>query len=205
MTADAEYTARLAHDAGFKRAEIVPTSGHPGVFATLDAGARRTMGIYFMYDVKQHDAAEWSSPPLEARIVDKPGFVRGIVGRGAVNQKGPQAAFPGALEGFRAGGRKFAVNIVLVAESEEEIGSPHFTKIARRPVVHAALQECEGAIIPSGWHARDGSASVNLGAKGIVELEFVSSGAKRGRGPVKRHPFQLQAQVGSPSWRLVLR
>ena len=33
-----------------------PTSGKPGVFGTLDAGARTTLGIYFMYDVKQFDA-----------------------------------------------------------------------------------------------------------------------------------------------------
>ena len=45
----------------------------PGVFATLDAGAKDTLAIYFMYDVKHYDPAEWSSPPLEGRIVDRPG------------------------------------------------------------------------------------------------------------------------------------
>lgn len=48
MPAGAEYMARLAREAGFQHAEVVPTSGHPGVFATLDAGAPRMMGIYFM-------------------------------------------------------------------------------------------------------------------------------------------------------------
>ena len=58
-----------------QRGEIIaPTSGKPGVFGTLDAGAPKSVGIYFMYDVKQFDPAEWSSPPLEARIVDKEGF-----------------------------------------------------------------------------------------------------------------------------------
>jgi hypothetical protein len=60
-----EYMARLAREAGFQRVEIVPTAGKAGVFATLDAGARTTLAIYFMYDVKQYDPAEWSSPPLE--------------------------------------------------------------------------------------------------------------------------------------------
>ena len=142
MQAGAEYMARLARDAGFQRAEVVPTSGHPGVFATLDAGAKRTMGIYFMYDVKQFDPKEWSSPPLEARIVDKPGFGRAIVGRGAVNQKGPQGAFLAALHAFKASGRKLPVNLVLVAEGEEEIGSPHFTEITRRPEILTALRKC---------------------------------------------------------------
>jgi len=40
----------------------VPTDGQPGIFATLDAGASRTLGLYYMYDVKQADPAEWSSP-----------------------------------------------------------------------------------------------------------------------------------------------
>ena len=43
----------LAKDAGFQQATKMPTSGQPGVFATLDAGAPRTVGLYFMYDVKQ--------------------------------------------------------------------------------------------------------------------------------------------------------
>ena len=51
----------LAKDAGFQTAVRMPTSGVPGVFATLDAGAPRTVGLYFMYDVKQADPAEWKS------------------------------------------------------------------------------------------------------------------------------------------------
>src|ERR1700690_546543 len=66
-----EYMAQLARDAGFANVEIVPTSGKPGVFGILDAGAATTVGIYFMYDVKQFDPSEWSSPPLEGRIVEK--------------------------------------------------------------------------------------------------------------------------------------
>ena len=68
----AEYMAKLARDAGFQQATVINTDGKPGVFATLDAGAPKTVGLYFMYDVKQFDPAEWTSPPTEARIVDKP-------------------------------------------------------------------------------------------------------------------------------------
>ena len=101
MQEGADYMMRLARDAGFQHVEKVPTAGHPGVFATLDAGAKRWMGIYFMYDVKQFDPKEWSSPPLEARIVDKEGWGKAIVGRGAVNQKGPEGAFLAALHAFK--------------------------------------------------------------------------------------------------------
>ena len=100
--AGAEYMAKLAREAGFQQVELVPTKGKAGVFGTLDSGAKTWLGLYFMYDVKQFDPAEWSSPPLEARIVDKPGWGKAIVGRGAINQKGPEATFLAMLHAFRA-------------------------------------------------------------------------------------------------------
>src|ERR1041384_2841942 len=116
----------LLREAGFDHATRIPTDGQSGVFATLDASAPRTIGLYFMYDVKQVDPSEWSSPPWEAALVDKPGLGKILVGRGAVNQKGPEAAFLAALHAIRGAGRKLPVNLVFVAEGEEEIGSPHF-------------------------------------------------------------------------------
>src|SRR2546430_4681345 len=118
----AQYMAKLARDAGFQQASVINTDGKPGVFATLDVGAPKTVGLYFMYDVKQFDPAEWSSPPTEAQIVDKPPLGKVIVGRGAVNQKGPEAAFLAALHAIRGAGKQLPVNLVMVAEGEEEIG-----------------------------------------------------------------------------------
>ena len=127
-----QHFIRLLRDAGFQRAERMPTGGFPGVFASLDAGAPKTVGLYFMYDVKQVDPSEWSSPPWEARLVDKPGFGKVMVGRGAVNQKGPEATFLAALHALRGAGRKPPVNLVLVGEGEEEIGSVHFAQVVRK-------------------------------------------------------------------------
>ena len=93
MSEGCELTMQMFRDAGFQQVSKVPTDGQPGIFATLDAGAPKTLGLYFMYDVKQVDPSEWTSPPWEARLVDKPGFGKVIVGRGAVNQKGPEASF----------------------------------------------------------------------------------------------------------------
>src|SRR5712691_1784310 len=133
-----ELNMRLLRDAGFGQVTKVPTDGQPGIFATLDAGAPRTLGLYFMYDVKQADPTEWSSPPFDAALVDRPGLGKVVMGRGAVNQKGPEATFLAALHAVRGAGRKLPVNLVLVAEGEEEIGSPHFAQIVRRPEVMAA-------------------------------------------------------------------
>ncbi|MEP6939407.1 MAG: M20/M25/M40 family metallo-hydrolase, partial [Rudaea sp.] len=177
----AEYMAQLARDAGFQKATVLTTDGKPGVFATLDAGAKKTIGLYFMYDVKQFDPAEWSSPPLEAKLVDKPGLGKAIVGRGAVNQKGPEATFLAALHAIRGAGKKLPVNLVLVAEGEEEIGSPHIAQLVRRPEVEAALKKTVGVFMPSAEQSPDGVVTVALGAKGVVELELVASGEKWGR------------------------
>ncbi|MGE0440312.1 MAG: M20/M25/M40 family metallo-hydrolase [Gemmatimonadales bacterium] len=199
----AEYLARLAREAGFQRVDLIPTAGKPGVFATLDAGAPTWLALYFMYDVKQYDPAEWSSPPLEGRIVERPGLGRVIVGRGATNTKGPQTAVLAALHAFKAAGKKLPVNLCLVAEGEEEIGSPNFREIAFKPDVEATLRKCVGIIIPLGTQSPDGAVEVNLGAKGIVELELVSTGERWGRGPKLDVHSSYEASIDSPVWHLV--
>jgi acetylornithine deacetylase/succinyl-diaminopimelate desuccinylase-like protein len=199
----AEYMARLAREAGFDPVDVIPTAGKAGVVATLDAGAATTLALYFMYDVKQFDPAEWTSPPLEGRIVDRPGLGKVMIGRGATNTKGPQVACLAALHAFKAARQKLPVNLVLICEGEEEIGSPNFSQIVFKPQVEAALRKCVGIIIPLGNQDPDGSVQVNLGAKGIVELELVSSGEKWGRGPTQDIHSSYAAQIDSPSWRLV--
>src|ERR1700730_4244748 len=146
---------------------------------------------------------EWSSPPLEGRLVPKEQLGTVCMGRGAVNQKGPQNAFLSALMAFHAAGKKLPVNLVLVCEGEEEIGSPHFGEIVMTPDVLQALKSCAGVLLPSADQKPDGSLEVELGAKGIVELELVASGEKWGRGPKKDIHSSLEAQVDSPSWHLV--
>ncbi|HEY6179785.1 MAG TPA: M20/M25/M40 family metallo-hydrolase [Kofleriaceae bacterium] len=204
ITEGRDLTMRLLRDAGFGKVESVSTDGHPGIFATLDAGAPRTIGLYFMYDVKQVDPKEWSSPPWDAKLVDLPKLGKVVMGRGAVNQKGPEATFLAALHAIRAAGKKLPVNLVLVAEGEEEIGSPHFPQIVSQPAVRAALKRCEGIFMPSAGQGTDGSVTITLGAKGVIECELVSSADTWGRGPKKDVHSSNRARVDSPAWHLVL-
>ena len=198
-----EYMAQLAREAGFTGVKLIPTAGKPGVFGRIDAGARTTVGIYFMYDVKQFVPEEWSSPPLEGRLVQKEGLGTVCMGRGAVNQKGPENSFLAALTAFQAAGRKLPVNLVLVCEGEEEIASPHFATIVNSPEVLGELKKCIGVFMPEAGQDRDGGLQVSLGAKGVVELELVSSGERWGRGPSHDIHSSLEAAVDSPSWHLV--
>jgi acetylornithine deacetylase/succinyl-diaminopimelate desuccinylase-like protein len=199
----ADHMIRLLKEAGFQRAERVDTDGKPGVFATLDAGAPKTVGLYFMYDVKQFDPAEWSSPPTEAKIVDKPGLGKIMIGRGAVNQKGPEATFLAALHAIKAAGRKMPVNFVFVAEGEEEIGSPHFPQVVHKPEIEQELKKCVGIFMPMASQDLDGTVTVTLGAKGVIEVELTSSGETWGRGPLKDIHSSNKARVDSPVWHLV--
>ena len=203
MTEGCQLMMRMLKDAGFDSATKVETQGHPGVFATLDAGAKKTVGLYFMYDVKQVDPAEWSSPPWAAALIDKPELGKILIGRGAVNQKGPENSMLAALHAIRGAGSKMPVNLVLVAEGEEEIGSPHFPEIVRKPEVQAALSKCVGIFMPSAAQGVDGVVTVSLGAKGVIECELTASGEKWGRGPRKDIHSSNKARLDSPAWHLV--
>lgn len=203
MNEGCDMTMRFLHEAGFEQVTKVPTDGQPGIFATLDAGAPQTVALYFMYDVKQADPAEWSSPPFEARIVDKTGIGKVVVGRGAVNQKGPEMTLLAAFNAIKAAGKKLPVNLVFVAEGEEEIGSPHFPQVVHKSDVAAALKKCTGVYMPYASQQLDGMVTMYLGAKGVVELEMTSSGERWGRGPKKDLHSSNKARVDSPAWHLV--
>ena len=193
----------LLKDAGFQTATKMPTDGQPGVFATLDAGAKRTVGMYFMYDVKQFVPSEWSSPPLDAAIVDRAPFGKVMIGRGATNQKGPEATFLAALHALKAAGRKSPVNIVLVAEGEEEIGSPHFGQVVHQPAVLAALAKCHEVFMPFASQSPQGAVEIALGAKGVIEVELVCSTEKWGRGSKDDIHSSYKAELDSAVWRMV--
>ncbi|WP_437914844.1 M20/M25/M40 family metallo-hydrolase [Sorangium sp. So ce302] len=199
-----DLTMDLLRDAGFGTVKKMKTDGHPGIFATLDAGAKQTMGFYFMYDVQPVEEKEWSSPPFAARLVDKADVGKVILGRGAVNQKGPQGAFLAALHAVRAAGLKLPVNLVVVAEGEEELGSPHFSQVVRNDDVMKALAKCQGVMMPAADQSLSGTVNVVLGAKGIVYVELEASGEAWGRGPRDGEIHSsMKVVVDSPAWRLV--
>ncbi len=203
MQEGCQLMIEMLKDAGFQSATRMPTDGQPGVFATLDAGAKRTVGIYFMYDVKQFNPSEWSSPPLEAAIVDRAPFGKVLIGRGATNQKGPEATWLAALHALKAAGRKPPVNLVLVAEGEEEIASPHFGQIVHRPEVLKALSRCHEVYMPFASQSPQGNVEIALGAKGVIEVELVCSTERWGRGSKDDIHSSYKAELDSAVWHMV--
>jgi acetylornithine deacetylase/succinyl-diaminopimelate desuccinylase-like protein len=198
----AEMAAMLRDDLqklGFKEAELVPTTGHPGVWAYYDAGAPRTLVLYLMYDVQPEETG-WTVDPYEGALVDRD-FGRVLMARGAVNQKGPERAFLNAVESIIATAGTLPVNIMVAAEGEEELGSPHYPEIIAR--YEHRLRTAQGVLFPMSGQDRNGAAGMAMGVKGIVSFELEAKGAARG-GPQRAEVHSsLKAVVDAPAWRLV--
>jgi acetylornithine deacetylase/succinyl-diaminopimelate desuccinylase-like protein len=185
---------------GFREAELVPTSGHPGVWAFYDAGAPRTLAVYMMYDVQPVDEADWRSPPFAAELVETP-LGRALMARGATNQKGPQRAFLNALASIIAVEGRLPVNLMIVAEGEEELGSPNYAEIIDR--YEARLRTADGVIFPSNAQTPGGEVSMFMGVKGIVYFELEATGGAKG-GPANAEVHSsLKAIADAPVLRLV--
>jgi acetylornithine deacetylase/succinyl-diaminopimelate desuccinylase-like protein len=193
----------LQHDLralGFKEAELAPTSGHPGVFGYYDAGAEKTLVVYMMYDVQPVEPEAWLVDPFAGEIVDHQ-HGRVLMARGATNQKGPQRAFLNALESIRAVRGTLPVNLLVVAEGEEELGSPHYPEIIDR--YETRLRGADGVIFPMNSQDPSGGINVFLGVKGIVYFELEATGGEKG-GPSRAEIHgSYKAVADAPLWRLV--
>ena len=175
--------------------------GNPVVYARCDEGAPRTVAIYWQYDtmpVTQPDA--WIAPPFEARIVEQPPYKKVLIGRGAVNSKGPELAQWQALMSIKAVTGKLPVNIVFVAEGDEErmdIGVRKFVKD------HPDFFKNVDALIgEAGTQSPSGGGGVGGGSEGCVYFELTTSGKSWGRGPVQSDIHGANKRsVDSPAWR----
>ncbi len=175
--------------------------GNPVVYAKCDYGAPRTVAIYWQYDtmpITQPDA--WSSPPFEARLVEQPPYKKVLIGRGATNSKGPELAYWNALMSIKAVTGSLPVNLVFVAEGDEErmdLGLRKFVK--DHPDFFANVDALIGE---GGDQAPSGGAGVGGGSEGCVYFELTTSGKSWGRGPVQSDIHGSNKRgVDSPAWR----
>ena len=175
--------------------------GNPVVYARCDEGAPRTIAIYWQYDtmpVTQPDA--WKAPPFEGRIVEQPPFKKVMIGRGATNSKGPELAYWNALMSYKAVHGKLPVNLIFVAEGDEERMDVGLRKFV---VDHPELFKGADALIgEGGGQAPSGGAGVGGGSEGCVYIELTTSGRSWGRGPVQSDIHGSNKRgVDSPAWR----
>lgn len=198
----AELLARHLRELGCSSVRLVDEDYiSPIVYARYDAGADRTLIIYMMYDVQPVEPHLWSVPPFEAAVVEMPPFRRVIMARGATNTKGPLMAFINACRSIIEVAGELPVNLIFVAEGEEER-----TSVSLRekfvPKYADELREADGVFFPMLGQDRNGLAHVRGGSEGIVYLELETSGAGWGRGPQEFgiHGGMMRI-VDNPAWR----
>ena len=185
------------HDVGITE---YGTPGNPVVYARCDEGAPRTLLIYWMYDtmpITQPDA--WMVPPFEARLVELPPFKKVLMGRGATNSKGPQIAQLNAFRAIKAVHGKLPVNLIIVAEGDEERMSIGLRKFVRD---HPDLFKDAEAMYRFGGQGFSGGGEFSGGSEGCVYIELTTSGEKWGRGPTRSDIHGANKRsVDSPAWR----
>ena len=173
--------------------------GHPIVFGRLDNGAAKTLIVYGMYDVQPAEETNWVSPPFDARVHNLPGLGDCVVARGAVNSKGALCGVFNALRAIKQAG-EIPLNLIFTIEGEEEIGSPGFETFVRE---HQDELRADGVVDFDFSQDTRGKVSVHLGLKGIVYLDLVCRGGKRG-GPTETSLHgSVSAWISSPAWRMI--
>lgn len=185
---------------GFQEVRLVETPGHPGVLGHFDAGADTTLVVYMMYDVQPIEANWRIADPFAGELVDHE-LGQVLMARGATNQKGPQRAFLNAVDAMLKTHGTLPVNLYVVAEGEEELGSPNFGAVIE-PWLER-LRAADGAFFPMNIQNPTGEAMLNLGVKGIVYFELEARGGDWG-GPARSEIHgSLKSLVDSPTLRLV--
>jgi acetylornithine deacetylase/succinyl-diaminopimelate desuccinylase-like protein len=174
--------------------------GNPVVYAKCDEGAEKTLVIYWMYDtmpVTQPDL--WKAPPFEGRLVEQAPFRKVLIGRGATNSKGPQMAMWNAFMSIKAVAGKLPVNLIVVAEGDEERMSMGYRKFVKD---HPELFKGADAMYRFGTQGRFGSGELSGGSEGCVYVELTTSGKAWGRGPNYSDIHGgFKRSVDSPAWR----
>jgi acetylornithine deacetylase/succinyl-diaminopimelate desuccinylase-like protein len=161
---------------------------NPVVFARCDEGAKRTIVIYWQYDtmpVTQPDL--WIRPPFAGDLMEQAPYKKVLIGRGATNSKGPEMSQLNALMSIKAVKGKLPVNIIFVAEGDEErmdVGLRTFVK------AHPDLFKGAEALYGPGP------------SEGCLFIELTTSGKSWGRGPTYSDIHGANKRsVDSPAWR----
>jgi len=153
-------------------AELVPTPGHPVVWArNKHQPGRRTVMIYGHYDVQPPDPLDlWDSPPFEPVLKD--GYV---FARGATDNKGQILShILGVQETIEQSG-DLPVNLHFVIEGEEEIGSGNLGNFLHQ---HRDQLNCDVVMVSDTGMVSKGIPTLSYGLRGVAALELKVTGAK---------------------------
>jgi acetylornithine deacetylase/succinyl-diaminopimelate desuccinylase-like protein len=166
----AEHLAERLRALRAGRVEIWPTAGHPAVFAEwLGAPGKPTLLVYGHHDVQPEDPlAEWVTPPFEPSVRDGR-----LWGRGVVDDKGQVYIHVKAIESFLATAGRLPINLKLIVEGEEEVGSAHLDSILR---AHATDLAADFVCVSDTAMFGRGIPSLCVGLRGLSYVEVQVEG-----------------------------
>ncbi|MFN5378507.1 MAG: dipeptidase [Ignavibacteria bacterium] len=159
---------------GLPTVTIYPTPGHPIVYAEdLSAGeSAPTVLLYGHYDVQPVDPLNlWTNPPFEPVIRDGK-----IYARGATDDKGQVFLHVKAIEAIYKTDGKLPINIKLLIEGEEEIGSPNLAPFVRE---NAELLKCNAVLVSDTSMFAPGEPSIVYSLRGLAYMEINVQGPNR--------------------------
>jgi len=161
----AEWLAGQMTKIGLKT-KIHPTAGHPVVVGEWrGAPGAKTVLIYGHYDVQPAEPLDlWHSPPFEPTVRDNK-----IFARGSVDDKGQLYLHIKALESHLANGGKLPVNVIVLAEGEEEVGSVNLEKFIEE---HAKELACDCVVISDSTMFAPGLPSILSSLRGLAYFEI---------------------------------
>ncbi len=148
-------------------ASIHPTEGHPVVLGEWrKAGPdARTILVYGHYDVQPAEPLElWDSPPFEPTLRDGK-----IFARGSVDDKGQLYLHLKAIEAYLAVNGALPVNVIVLAEGEEEVGSEHLAPFVE---AHAERLACDGVVISDSAMFAPGLPSILSSLRGLAYFQI---------------------------------
>jgi acetylornithine deacetylase/succinyl-diaminopimelate desuccinylase-like protein len=161
----AEFLAAHLRGLGAGKVEVWPTEGHPSVFAEwMTAPGKPTLLVYGHHDVQPVDPlGEWVTAPFEPSVRDGR-----LWGRGVVDDKGQVYIHVKAIESFVRTHGKLPINLRLIVEGEEEVGSAHLDGILRG---HAKDLESDFVCVSDTAMFGRGIPSLCVGLRGLSYVE----------------------------------
>lgn len=169
----AEWILNHLQSIGVQDVRIFETAGHPVVYAEWNgAPGKPTVLFYGHYDVQPVDPLNlWTSPPFEATI-------RGdyLYARGSADDKGQVFIHFKAIEAYLKTVGSLPVNIKMIIEGEEEVGSPNLDRFVKE---HKELLDADLVLISDSSMFAKGVPSVCYGLRGLAYMEIELTGPNK--------------------------
>ncbi|MGE0491862.1 MAG: dipeptidase [Vulcanimicrobiota bacterium] len=171
VKACAEEVANQLRDAGLSDVRVMPTAGHPAVFAQwTEAAGKPTVLIYGHYDVQPEDPIElWTTPPFEPTVRNGK-----VYARGATDDKGQFLAHIKAVKTLMQTDGQLPINVKFIIEGEEEIGSPSLAPFLKQ---NEDLLQADVLVISDSAMFAPDTPSLVYALRGLTYLQIDLKGA----------------------------